>query len=42
MIFMNGDYYEGEFENGLQQGWGEMRDASNLFLQIGNWDKGKF
>ena len=32
MIFKNGDYYEGDFENGLMHGWGELRDASNLFL----------
>jgi hypothetical protein len=28
----NGDYYEGEFENCLMNGWGELRDASHLFL----------
>jgi len=29
MIFKNGDYYQGEFENGQMHGWGELRDASN-------------
>lgn len=37
MIFKNGNYYQGEFENGLMHGWGELKNNSTLYHKIGNW-----